>query len=628
VDQAADIQELTRVLRDLLGRVYRIEQQLGMVEDRPAAAPSMTTVPAVISAPVNESAPPAPPVTPAIIAEPATHSRAPRSESLPGPSLESRIGSHWANRIGITAMLIGVAYFLKYAFESNWIGPAGRVSIGLVAGIAVVVWSEWFRAREYRAFSHSLKAVGIGVLYLSVWAAFQVYSLIPVTIAFMAMVVVTVSTAIMALSEDAEVLAAFAVAGGLITPALLSTGQNREVALFSYVALIDFSTLVLASLRPWRRVLALAFVGTLGLYAAWYVAFYARLELRTTLGFATLLFAIFVVAPLSGRTRRAEAAGSSTFSMTLALVNAGVYFLQVYVLLNDVSKTAAAWFALALAAVYLMLSRRAGRDHGVDAARRLNLLHLALAVGFVTVAIPIRLEAHWVTIGWFVEAGVLLWVSQRIKSDFLAIFSIAALALGIARLLLFDNFRAEHAVWNARLATFAVAVAVLAAVAWYADRRGDLRGRTVMQVAVVAMNVLALIGLSREVADYFSRQLLVAMPQGRSSGWSPEIWSRYKNVGIARAFAYSALWMTYGAMLMIAGFWKKSAFVRWQALTLIAVTTLKVFVYDVSELERVYRIVSFIVLGLLLLAISFAYQRDWLRLSRRVSSGAGESQDA
>jgi uncharacterized membrane protein len=66
---------------------------------------------------------------------------------------------------------------------------------------------------------------------------------------------------------------------------------------------------------------------------------------------------------------------------------------------------------------------------------------------------------------------------------------------------------------------------------------------------------------------------------------------------------------------MIVGFWRRSAFIRWQALVLIAATTIKVFVYDVSQLDRGYRILSFIVLGVLLLAISFGYQRDWLKLT-------------
>jgi uncharacterized membrane protein len=78
----------------------------------------------------------------------------------------------------------------------------------------------------------------------------------------------------------------------------------------------------------------------------------------------------------------------------------------------------------------------------------------------------------------------------------------------------------------------------------------------------------------------------------------------------------SIAWFVEAAALVAVGFWRKSALVRWLALVLIAATTVKVFAYDIWDLSRGYRIVSFIFLGVLLLAVSFAYQRDWLRLSR------------
>jgi uncharacterized membrane protein len=84
---------------------------------------------------------------------------------------------------------------------------------------------------------------------------------------------------------------------------------------------------------------------------------------------------------------------------------------------------------------------------------------------------------------------------------------------------------------------------------------------------------------------------------------------------IEQNFSHSALWMAYGALLMVIGFWRKSAFFRWQALFLIAATIMKVFVYDVSQLDRGYRILSFMILGILLLTVSFVYQKDWLKLS-------------
>ena len=108
--------------------------------------------------------------------------------------------------------------------------------------------------------------------------------------------------------------------------------------------------------------------------------------------------------------------------------------------------------------------------------------------------------------------------------------------------------------------------------------------------ASAAASPLALIGLTEEAWDFFSR-------------------------GIVRDFAWSALWMLYGAALMIVGFRRRAPFLRWLSLGLLAITVGKVFLYDLSALQRIYRILSFIGLGVLLLAISFAYQKKWLTVS-------------
>ena len=176
-------------------------------------------------------------------------------------SLENRIGSQWFNRTGILAMLIGMAWFLKLAMDNHWIGPLGRVLIGLVAGAALIAWSERFRRSGYAIFSYSLKAVGSGTLYLSLWAAFSLYQLIPPGVAFAAMILVTAFNGYMAWVQDAELLGLYAIAGALSTPILVSTGENHEVTLFSYLLLLNIAVLVLVALRPWSRLLFGAFVG-------------------------------------------------------------------------------------------------------------------------------------------------------------------------------------------------------------------------------------------------------------------------------------------------------------------------------------------------------------------------------
>lgn len=588
-------------VRELTVRVDRLEQL-----QRLAPGPEVPASPQPEKASAQK--------VPAVVVPVPT--RLPRGTSLEpqaseAPNLESRIGAHWLNRIGIAAVLIGVSYFLKYAFENGWIGPAGRIAIGLIAGIAVVLWSERFRGRGYLIFSHSLKAVGIGTLYLSLWASFQVYHLLPSEVVFVSMLVVTGATCALALAQDAEILAGFAIAGGFATPGLLSTGVNRELALFSYLLVLDLGILALVIFKPWRRLLWLGFAGTLVLYIAWYLEFYNRGQITATLTFATLFFAVFAIAPLF-MLRQEQGAGG--MPLALAFLNAAAYFLQSYAMISEISTAEMAWFSLALAAVYLALNRFRPRSFEPAAEHNLRLMHLALAIGLITVAIPIRLEEHWITIGWLVESAVLLWIGHRLNSDLLDVFALTALVLGIGRLLFFDNFHPTQLIFNLRVAVYAVAIAVLAFVSDTTSKRQDKRWGWVGRVAMVAMNVLALVALSREVADYYSRQFS-AMTGGAGTRWGVGAWQQIRSIEIARDFSYSALWMAYGAMLFVLGFARSSAFVRWQALVLIAATAGKVFVHDVFELDRVYRILSFVALGILLLAISFAYQRDWLRLS-------------
>jgi uncharacterized membrane protein len=617
----SELEAIRRSIAELTTRVYRIEQRLGVPPPPPleAVPPSgkldAQLGPSAVPPAASPSAPPNAPY-PLIPPRPSIASTLKSQRDL-----ESRIGSHWLNRIGIAAMLIGVSYFLKFAFENNWIGPAGRISIGLIAGIAVVIWSEGFRRKNYKAFSYSLKAVGIGTLYLSLWAAFHLYSLMPSSIAFAMMLVVTGATSVMALTQDAQILAAFALIGGFTTPFLLKTGQNREVALFTYVAILDVATLVLVTFKPWRRLLVMSYAGTLVLYLGWYWTFYNRNQLTLTLSYATFFFAIFAIAPLITLQPEGEHPILAAIPAVVAFVNAGVYFLEAYAMIAEVNKVNMAWFALALAAVYIFLSRQVhARRLAAGTTEILYFLHLAIAIGFITVAIPIRLDAHWITIGWFIEAGVLLWIGNRINSDFLNAFALSALVLGVTRLLFIDNFHSEQLIFNLRMATYAVAVAVLGGVAWFGAKRTDDTARVVGALAIVSLNVLALRALSLEVSDRYIRQMAsVGTPFNQWRG----AYLDYRNLEIARDFTYSALWMAYGAMLMIVGFLRRSAFVRWQALILIAVTIVKVFVYDVSQLDRAYRIVSFIVLGALLLAISFAYQRDWLKLSSKSGTQSG-----
>lgn len=599
-----ELEALRAQVAALTARVHNLELRAGVerqVYQGIAPPPRAGEKPAEPTADIASKTTAAlPPRTPRPIQPPSFHM--PPPSRLETEGLEGTIGRLWFNRVGIFALLFGVAFFLKYAFENNWIGPSGRVALGLLAGIAVIIWSERFRNKGHTFFSYSLKAVGIGTLYLSLWGAYQIYHLVPSAAAFFAMIAVTASTVTLALTQDAEILAVYAMIGGFGTPVLLSTGQNHEIVLFSYVCLLDLAILTVAVFKPWRRLLWGSFAGTWILFTGWFSDYYSLDQRVVTIAFAAAFFTIFAVVPLlTPLTRSRWHTGFSVTLTVLPLVNAAVFFLALYMMYRQETLTLT-WYALALAAAYLALTSGFKRrlDAEPEVVKLITLLHIAIAIAFITIAVPLKLDQHWITIGWLIESAVLLGISIPARANFLRYFAAVTLVMGIVRLLLFDGFSVTSLIFNARFATYVVAIAVLAGIVAAGERFAAEHEKPFVKFAAIALNLLALIALSLEAHDFFARQI-TALYQGNRLiiGFGP-----FQQIEFARNFTYSAIWLAYGAGLMVFGFWKRSSFVRWQALVLIALTIGKVFLFDSSSLGKGYRIVSFMALGVVLMAIS------------------------
>jgi len=615
-------------LAELRSRVLRLEQLLrahGFVVEKteitpavgpavPVSAPAMISPATTSEAPVQVSYPAASFQTPVA---PPLFGQSDQSSQRDTRSLESRIGSQWFNRVGILAMLIGVAWFLKLAFDNHWIGPLGRVFIGLVAGAGLIAWSERFEKRGFAAFAYSLKAVGSGTLYLSLWAAFSVYALMPGWAAFGAMILVTAFNGYISWSRNAELLALYAIAGGLTTPLLVSTGGNHEVTLFSYLLILDVAVLILVILRPWSRLLFAAFAGTAIFIAGWWGAFYSVQQLGRTAFFLTCFFLIFAFAPRLVRIKVDEHGTSSAWDklamVIMPVLNAALGFLAFWALPSSTTKDwAGPWIAVAFAAFYLVLLRLPARGALLASPTLLSALHLAAVVVFLTIAIPLKTQGRWLTIGWLVEGAALLWAASRVRQVLLRVFALLCLMLGLFALLTVNPSAATTPIFNQRFGTYCAGIVVFAFVVWLAGRSVSeeaiepiLRWNFLAAAAVLTVNMLILIAVGWEIHSYWWLRR-----------WSGE-WALTRSHHMYAHFTYSAFFMAFGALLLGVGFWRRSAFLRWQALVLIAFTIAKVFLSDISELSQGFRIFSFLGLGALLLGVSFVYQRDWLNLRGR-----------
>ena len=609
---------LEEQIAELRSRVQLLEQALksqGILLQRE------NTAPPPVHPLADATLPPAPPpaaLPPQRIAVPRFGSPALAPQKNKG-SLESRIGSQWLNRIGILAVLIGMAWFLKLAIDNHWIGPLGRVLVGLIAGSGLIVWSERFRSRGYSGFSYSLKALGSGILYLSLWAAFSLFHLIPAAAAFAAMIVVTAFNGFMSWSQDSELLALYAIAGGLSIPILVSTGENSEVTLFSYLLLLDIAVLVLVALRPWSRLLFGAFTGTVLYVFGWWIAFYTHAQAGRTAFFITCFFVIFALAPrlvrvsLEGETR---VSGWDNLALVmLPVINAALGFLAFYNIFDSSgSSWAGPWLAVGLATFYLLLLRLPAGARLHQSPAILSALHLTAAVVFLSIAIPLKAHGRWLTIGWLTEGTALLWFSRRINSPLLRGLAVICLLLGLSALLVVNPPASTMPLLNERFATYCVGIAAFTLVFVMARKAqldepepGELPWHTLAAAAVLAVNALGLVAIGWEIHSFWwFRQ------------WQGN-WRLMHDYRMYAQFTYSAFFMAFGAILLGVGFLRRSAYLRWQALVLLAIAIGKVFLVDVSELSQGYRILSFIGLGALLLGVSFVYQRDLLNLRGHAS---------
>lgn len=601
-----------RQIADLRARVLRLEAALrrqGIVFEGETQA----ALPSVREIPVQEAGPAPLPAAPELPVEPPALLQPTIAAARDDRSLESRIGSQWFNRVGILAVLIGMAWFLKLAIDNHWIGPAGRVIIGLIAGGALIGWSERFRNRGFATFSYSLKALGSGILYLSLWAAYGLFALISSSTAFGAMIVVTAFNGYMCWVQNSELLALYAIVGGFSTPLLLSNGENHEVTLFSYLLLLNVAVLILVVLRPWSRLLFGAFLGTVLFFLGWSIRFYSDAQFERTTFFLSVFFLIFAFAPRLVRlpdSGESLAGADGLAVIGIPLLNAALGFLGFYAMLQSrEAPWAEPWVAVAFGAFYLLILRLPSRGALRTNPSALSALHLTIAVAFLTIAIPLKAHGRWITVGWLVEGAALLWLARRVASRLLRGLALLALILGLGALIVIHPTTSTTVIFNQRFGTYLVGIVVFAFVTRLAYGADDVAESEFAiswpvtgAVAFLIVNVLILVAIGWEIHNYW---------------WFVRYggdWAVMREYRMYAQFTYSALFMTFGAIQLTVGFWKRSAFLRWQALILLAISIAKVFLVDVSQLSQGYRIVSFLGLGALLLAVSFVYQKDWLNL--------------
>jgi uncharacterized membrane protein len=251
--------ERLEAISEALARLLRRQDEIELRFERMEAAMGIHTAPP----PVVSTPPPLPPPIPPPIQDVAP------PPIPPAPALETRIGLNWINIIGVVTLIFGAAFFFKYAVDNNWVGPGARVALGLVAAMLSLFFGDRLWTRGQKIFGQGITGLGLALLYLSFWAAFAVYHLIPQPASFLLMVLTTAASVVFAMRYESQVIALLGILAGYWTPGALSTGEPHPWILFSYVFLLNLGGLTLTRLRRWATLEILACLATILWYGAW-----------------------------------------------------------------------------------------------------------------------------------------------------------------------------------------------------------------------------------------------------------------------------------------------------------------------------------------------------------------------
>src|SRR5262245_50649232 len=259
-------------------RLEQLERRIAALEKlvrqllSPVVSPSALALTDSAEATLPESTPIAPtdPIAPA----PPRVLVRPRIDITPTPSAPDRIvdweqwfGQRGLLAVGVAALLIAAAFFLKYAVDRGWIPPLVRSIAAVIAGIGVAGWGHERIGRGMRMYGASMIGAGGGLVYLGIWAAAGPYALVDRRLGVLLLVATTVAVTLLALHHEIEGLAIWALGGAYLAPIILASGPNPQ-GFLAYLEVIGLGTAILAYAMSWRATFNLALFGYLLLATA------------------------------------------------------------------------------------------------------------------------------------------------------------------------------------------------------------------------------------------------------------------------------------------------------------------------------------------------------------------------
>ena len=405
------------------------------VEDAPAATPPTTPAAPVSHAapttvrPAQATPPPAVsapgrrgPSTPAereVLSARSGKSAAPAEPHAAGgiSNLEAKIGGAWLSRAAALFMLLGAAWFFKYAVDQHWISPWMRVSVGWAASALLLALGERTSRRQMPWFAASVTGAGLGLAYIASYSASpQFYGLLSLTASYAVFSVITVLGLLQAVRLAQLAIAIFALVGGYMTLVLLPSPHPTAAGLLGYLIALNVGALGAGQLRSWPVLRYLTWPASailIGMYLG--TTHRPGTELGVCLSLLPALFVMFQLDVFFWRLRRPDV--SPHFASLLSGLNCAGILLAVWATVSrdQVDHIVGTAF-FAVAAFQVILARVLWILSSTDGNRHLSISFYGQASTAAALGFPIAFDRSAIVLGWSAQALTIAWLVRHVRS--------------------------------------------------------------------------------------------------------------------------------------------------------------------------------------------------------------------
>lgn len=342
------------------------------------------------------------------------------------PDVAERFGTwikeDWLMKLGGFLFIIGCGWFVSYAFANNWIGPVGRISIGIIAGVLVMAFAFW-RMVRFPQQGGVFMALGAAMAILSIFAGRSVYGFFTPQLAILFNFVIAAFVSFASYKFNLRSLALTAQILAFTAP-LLVAGQTDSVFLFSYMLIISFATLILAGLMGWRGLIlsSLVFVG---MYSVPFIIapqgsgnIYS-IDASLILNFAYVFATLYLLSGMFAVVKRGVDEANN--EIVLALLNGVFLFLWIYNVAGEEWQTLLfAMWAIVFAVGSFIAFRFSAKPDPFYA-------YGSVAVAFIAAATVAQLNGAALTVALTIEVCLLVVIVLALTKDVRAATSTALL---------------------------------------------------------------------------------------------------------------------------------------------------------------------------------------------------------